>query len=377
MSTKSKAQLQLRQQQQQQQQGSKSNQRLSSHYPDIQKHTRSNSWAFLRHLYPSRTSSSVLISEEATWDDFDYTTWSSYTTSRAPSAPNGILYKPIITTDDTTLDTQTFWNGIYYPSARNGTPVAQALHHPGCAARELTNKLRSLNTASLKAKLQGVIDAAGQQLNERLNESFEGRDAVELGNQLVDLLMQPALSMADVPRLVEAAAEKMCDAAQRLLPYAIAEAMEKEEEEEEFGEYLEMLQGNEWVFARMMGRRARRILVQQRICHELQTTTLAPWCEELNHVLAGLFQQQRKEYSVKTLFDMKPVWQGDVEKKGWRLLLDTGAVDLTGWSEESTTDEKAIVLDSGFTLPEEAGQVQIEDMERDMRGREEGWLEVQ
>jgi hypothetical protein len=129
----------------------------------------------------------------------------------------------------------------------------------------------------------------------------------------------------------------------------------------------EELASDHLAFARHVGAKARRKLVQQGVCREWQVVPsrgTMQWQARLDHALVKLFREHKGAFSIEQLFKMTPIWIGDADSETWRLQLDTGLVDIVVEAEGDNFEEKAVYLEIGFELPECCGCVRIADYER-------------
>lgn len=129
----------------------------------------------------------------------------------------------------------------------------------------------------------------------------------------------------------------------------------------------EELVGDQFAFARHVGRKARSELLRNGICRDYQvlpTRTTLVWRSKLDHALVSLFLKERESFSVAQLFSMAAVWKGDVERKCWMLQLDTGLMEIVVENEGDKFEERSAMLKVNFELPEEFGCLRIKDVER-------------
>ncbi|KAF2875542.1 hypothetical protein BDV95DRAFT_484651 [Massariosphaeria phaeospora] len=272
---------------------------------------------------------------------------------------------PVFTDDDAT--TVSFPPRIdMIPSETNGTilnDVVWAIKSPTKTATDFAHsahrRARSLDWGTLKGKLEDLKDRASYEVGDRLNRAFEGHDAVELGNKVVDLL--PSVSLPNSHQIGKAM-DSLGDAIQGFM-----ERNPPQSHSEDIN-----AQVTEWQFARSMGGKARRALVSQGICKPFQivpTQRNSQWQMALNQALATLFHCMQNNPGQLT--DMKPLWIGDRRKKVWRLVIDTGCTDL----EEVDGDfvETPEYLHTGFELSEACGCISVKDYTRETVGVEEDW----
>jgi hypothetical protein len=156
-----------------------------------------------------------------------------------------------------------------------------------------------------------------------------------------------------------------------------AQAVMQRRRSEEFVD--EELPRDDLWFARHLGAKARRALVQQGICREWQIVAMretVKWQVQLDEALSHFFREQNGKFSVIELFGMMPVWKGDIANRIWRLELDTGLVEVIGEKESEGCEEKRVYLSVDYALPENAGYVSVRDLEREVVDLEE-WMRVE
>ncbi|KAF2248992.1 hypothetical protein BU26DRAFT_426918 [Trematosphaeria pertusa] len=270
---------------------------------------------------------------------------------------------------DEKATTVTFPAALYIvPSKTNGTWINEAivaLKSPTATAKRFTKALHrkaaSLDWATLKHHVSDLADTATEELNARLNRAFEGRDAVEMGNKVVDCI--PSVSLPSIHQISQAV-DALSDAVQNL--------MERNPPQSTFVE--EDLQGSQWLFARLMGEKARWALVRQGICAEWQMLPgrdNLEWQMELNQALARVFVEGKHEYRLSQLLEMEPLWIGDRDGASWRLVIDTGFADIS--LSEGNFIDSPVYLRAGFELAERSGCVSVADYTRGTRGVEGDW----
>ena len=256
-----------------------------------------------------------------------------------------------------------------FASDRNGTlrtDTVRAIQHPTETAASLHRHASELNWPTCRNKLHGLADSAFEHLNARLNQAFQGHDAVELGNRVAELI--PSVSMPSMRQLGRAI-DSFSDIALSLTERHWSETAFVQKE----------LQGDQWAFARIMSARARQALVRQKICQEwqvVQNQITSPWLNQLNLALAATFTRENQSCGVASLFSMTPVWLADVGKKTWRLELDTGLTNIEVDPVADEFTEQTICLVVGFELPESSGSLALADMERGVVGEEGEWMVV-
>lgn len=141
----------------------------------------------------------------------------------------------------------------------------------------------------------------------------------------------------------------------------------------------EELAGDHLAFAYHMGAKARHALVNQGICKVWQmdaTRETVQWRSELEAALSRLYLAEKESFSVEQLFSMTPIWTGDVFSKTWKLRLDTGMVEIVVDGDNDEYEEQRVCLQVTFRLPESAGRVRVEDVEREAVD-DEDWMTVQ
>jgi hypothetical protein len=271
-------------------------------------------------------------------DSFDTSAGSDKST--APSTPPTQSRRASLTSWDMTSFTD---HAYLYPSDQNGD-WRTALKDPNA----------SIDWPEVRNSITSTLDSAADTLSDRLNHAFQGHDLPALHDKVLNLM--PSVSMPTMHQ-ISRGVDDLADGVQAIL------------RRQKSAEFLdEELTGDHFAFARCMGGKARRDLVAKGICREWQvaaTRETLQWQIRLDEALMRVFRNEKEAFSVAQLFGMTPVWKGDVEEKVWKLKLDTGLMEVIGGPGEAEVGEKRICLDVGFGLPESAGCVKIEDVERD------------
>lgn len=259
----------------------------------------------------------------------------------------------------------------------NGTYKTEAnslLHSPS----GLNHHLAKLRWGVIKDVLSRWAEDASQGANSQINRLFEGTDMCEIGFKVSDILF-PSITLPTAHQ-VERTLDKLTDGLQALLVRSPPESRFEDAE----------LQGLQWVFAVRMGEKVRRSLVKQGICSEWQAMPSREnleWQERLNQALVSFLEQLRLGKDAQgegltlvggdgkgvfpRLMEMEPMWVAELERKAWKLELDTLIVDLECKGKEVVDSAK--MMATGFELPEAAGCARVEDWCRKTRTVEEEW----
>jgi hypothetical protein len=131
-------------------------------------------------------------------------------------------------------------------------------------------------------------------------------------------------------------------------------------------------------FAHLVGAKARRALVRQRICKEWQimpTRATLLWQSKLDAALSSLFLRELFSFGITRLFSIMPLWSPDTDNHTWRLELDTGIVEIVVEPDGDKFAEKCVCLATGFELLEEYGCLRLESVERGVVDEGE-WMAV-
>jgi hypothetical protein len=260
--------------------------------------------------------------------------------STAQSTPLTTSRRPSLTS----WDTFTFTDHAYlYPSDQNGN-WRTALSDPNA----------SIDWPQVRTTISNTVESASDNFQDRFNRAFQGHDLPALHDKVLSLV--PSVSMPSM-RQISRGMDDLADGVQVALRRR--KSLQFVEEE---------LEGDRFAFARCVGAKARRELIARGICKEWQvaaTRETLQWQVRLDEALIHVFRFGKGAFSVAQLFGMMPVWTGDVEGKVWRLGLDTGLVEVIAGLDDEV-GQKRIFLDVGFALPESAGCVRIEDVEREV-----------
>lgn len=252
------------------------------------------------------------------------------------------------------------------PTERNGdwrTTTADAFKHPSATAKSVNN---ALQWPQVRQKLANAAEAASEGFQERLNRAFQGSDVPAMHDKAMSYV--PSISIPtlyQVGQSVDAFTDKA---------HAVLSQRRRSDaftDDETAGDHL--------AFAYQMSHKARRALVMQGICKSWQTDATRAtvhWQDQINAKLSQLFRNEKVSFGVKQLFQMSPIWTGDIGSKTWNLELDTGMTEVLAEGEGDECEEKRVCLAVGFALPETTGCVRVEDVERGTVD-EEDWMAVQ
>ncbi|KAH3947567.1 hypothetical protein HBI56_187000 [Parastagonospora nodorum] len=282
---------------------------------------------------------------------------------RAPTSPS----KSPSIASNFSWDSSTFpETSTLLPTELNGdwrTTTADAFKHPSATAKSVND---AFQWPQVRQKLTNAAEAASEGFQERLNRAFEGSDVPAMHDKAMSYV--PSLSIPTLHQ-VSQSVDALTDKAHAVLPQRRHSNAFTDEE----------LAGDHLAFAYQMSQKARRALVKQGICKSWQTDATratVQWYDQLNAKLFQLFSNEKVNFGVKQLFQMSPIWTGDVGCKTWNLELDTGMTEVVAEGEGDECEEKRVCLAVGFTLPETAGCVRVEDVERGTVD-EEDWMAVQ
>ncbi|KAF1938569.1 hypothetical protein EJ02DRAFT_514434 [Clathrospora elynae] len=244
----------------------------------------------------------------------DSTSWellsapSMLVTSRSPTpAPTP--------SENTPFDTDTFPDHAYmFPSEPNGTWRNNSLQ----ALKHLT---------ALSSKLHELAESTSEDISTRINRACESQDVSALHDCIMNMF--PSVSMPNVRQLDQVL--------------------------------------NSWAFARLMGVKALRIAVRQRIYWDWQVTPSqlnSRWQFQLSNALSATFEREKVSFGIAELFEMSPLWTADRAGRCWRLQLDTGLTDVVVEEEGGRPTEESIRLGVDFELPESSGCQALEDVKK-------------
>ncbi|KAF2712879.1 hypothetical protein K504DRAFT_370065 [Pleomassaria siparia CBS 279.74] len=194
-------------------------------------------------------------------------------------------------------------------------------------------------------------------LRNGVNQAFQGTDVPEMHNKMIDLI--PLVSAPSMRQLGKAV-DNLGDAFRDI--DVVCPLRKRETEEYHLASNM---QGAKWTYARLMGEKARMALVQQRICG---TADIIPgrgildWTECLNKALVILHEKEEDNYKFSKMLDMAPVWVPDRARDTWRLVIDTGIVDVEPVGDDF--EESKIELDVDFELMGRSGWASVRDVTR-------------
>lgn len=303
--------------------------------------------------------------------------------SRHLSAANIKSHTPVIVrrVSDTapacepqTLDTTTFPAHASHllPSAPNGTwrtSAYYAIKNPSGTASTLRGVLKQyaheLDANTLLHKLEQVAEDRKDDLDGWLNQTFQNYDLVEMHNRvrsLVPVLSMPGMRQLD--RTVDHVVDMVSDTVQML-----------RKRRSEPGLLDADLPGDKYAFARIMGQKGRDALIEQGVCKEWQFLgeEHAKLQHSMHSALMHTFIRIQQLHKDVPLFQAKPRWLADGEKRVWRLELDVGIVGVKVGPEIGVASIELGFIDTGFGLPESCGCVSIADVERQAREVEDDW----
>ena len=214
---------------------------------------------------------------------------------------------------------------------------------------------------------------ATQAVNSSVNRAFQGTDVPEMGYKVANLV--PSISVPTMHRIekaVDTVGDVLGDAVENLDPRG------KKRKRDPIEPMHPNMQGSRWMFARLMGEKARTALIEQGVCKPYQLITGRRglnWQHQLNQQLAEYYEVAKDEYRLHSLLEMKPVWVGDRERRVWKLVLDTGIIDVDVVDGEFL--EEVFMLKTGIDILEQRDWVSIRDYTRGMKTVEGGeWEEV-
>lgn len=244
------------------------------------------------------------------------------------------------------------------------TEVHHTIIHPGTAASAIQE---SLTWPNVRDKVANAAMSASDHLQQSVNRALQGKDVPAMHDKLLSYV--PTLSvpsMASLSRGIDCLSDgvqevlaKRCDGNEKLVDKEVI--------------------GDEFAFARYMGQKAKRALVKQGICREWQvmaTRENLGWLGKLDDAFLQLFVEENDACGEKELFEMEPIWSGDVENEEWRLELDTGLLEVIVMKDSEESQEKRICLKVEFALPESAGSVRIRDVEQ-VTVDDDDWMAVE
>lgn len=296
-------------------------------------------------------------------------------TGSGHDAPLDSSDSPAPLDDCSSFDIDTFPEHSYmYASDRNGTvgtDTVHALTHPRETACSINKAFHyhasSADWHALCNRLLDFADSASESVNDHLNRIFEGQDIPAMHYRIVDTI--PSITLPSMRRL-ELAADTLTD--------AVLSSVKRSRPDNHFQDQI--LQGDEWAFARIMGGKARGALVKQKICKEWQVTTTSITLRlhtQLHAALATLFNSEKEISGVAKLYEMTPNWVADVVKKTWRLELKPGLMDTMVHKDRGLCTLGLSCLPVAFEVPETWGCLVIEDVERGVVSAEDDWMAVE
>ncbi|KAF1360748.1 hypothetical protein EJ07DRAFT_71896, partial [Lizonia empirigonia] len=253
------------------------------------------------------------------------------------------------------------------PSEPNGTwrtKVCHAITHSNEAAsifrQVLEQHAHELDVTTFLHKLEQIAEDIKDNVNDWLNQTFADCDLVEMHNRVRRLL--PVTSMPD-KRQAERAIDAVAD---------IARSLQKRRSDTSLPEAV---QGDMYTFARLVGQKAHRSLIEQGICKEWQF--LSEEHAQLQHVmqlaLMRTFTHIQDLHQDVPLSQAKPQWVVDRAENVWRLELDVGVVGIEVGPESDCSLIELGFIKTGFVLPESYGCVSIADLDRQAQDVEDDW----
>jgi hypothetical protein len=266
------------------------------------------------------------------------------------------------------------------PSSANGTRAAQTMALIKCPSKAVTffagaahRHSHALQWKLILALLTTLAESLSDNISDRLNVALQGHDVPLLLHNAQDLVPHPQFSLTNTVRQLETlfdnARDDVRDRFSALLEHTCPRTTFTDEK----------LQGQQWLFAQVMGEKARGALAAAGIVppwSAMQTRKNIGWVVDLNQALADLFTRMHDSYSLAQLLDMKPIWMGVREHRVWVLVLDTGIVEVEMVGDE--VFEMEMVLETGFRLTKQKDGVKVADYERRSREVECGeWEEIE
>jgi hypothetical protein len=236
-----------------------------------------------------------------------------------------------------------------------------AFKHPSVIAESVNE---ALSWPNLCNALASATESASDSLQDTLNRTFEGHDVPAIHDRVMSLMPSISLtSLRQVSQSMDSLTDKVQTAIQRRNSMAFIE-------EEMAGDHL--------AFAYRMGAAARCALVTQGVCKawQIESRESVKWRVELDAALSSLFKAKKDNFSIEQWFSMKLIWSGDIRSKTWKLELDTGMAAIVVEFDSDAYEAKRVCLPVAFALPEAAGHVRIQDVERGMVD-EEDWMAVE
>ncbi|KAF2656185.1 hypothetical protein K491DRAFT_757710 [Lophiostoma macrostomum CBS 122681] len=266
------------------------------------------------------------------------------------------------------------------PEETNGTRAAQTMALIKTPSKAVTlfagaahRHSHSLQWNLVLSLLRTLAESLADQVSDKINVAMQGHDVPLLLHNVQDLIPHPQFSMATTLRHFETVFDNVCDDVKDKL----TALLEHTRPRTKFSDAK--LQGQQWLFAQIMGEKARAALSASGIVppwQAMQTRSNISWVVGLNQALADLFTQVHDTYSLAQMVEMTPIWYGIREHKQWILVLDSGIVEVEVVGEEKVT-EIEIMLQTGFKLNEQDG-VKVADYERATLEVEGGeWEEVE
>ncbi|KAF2738703.1 hypothetical protein EJ04DRAFT_560383 [Polyplosphaeria fusca] len=238
----------------------------------------------------------------------------------------------------------------FLPSVRNGSAKSQWMHHlksPGKAANMLT---RAVKRQVQPGKwIVTIKETTCNAIAAKLEKALEGHDAVQMFNKTAALV--PAVripSQHTVDRMVDRIADDMQDLFVRK-PSTRSYRMRE-------------LEGAEFEFARIMGKKARDAIVHQGICKPYQVMPCNANLREQHHLnlcLAHTYENLRELHTFMEMLELKPVWIGIPELNTWRLKLQMEVTEIIFDGEE--VDDVPLYLETGFEFQGQEDWASVKD----------------
>jgi hypothetical protein len=238
-----------------------------------------------------------------------------------------------------------------------------AIKHPSAVVDTVND---ALSRPHLRDSVAEAVENISEGLQDSLNRAFEGHDVPAMHDRMMALV--PSMSMPSL-REVGRRVDGMADRAQAVL-------MRRKSVNDVVGDDMV---GGHLSFVHRMGAKARRALIRQGICRgwQINARESVEWRAKLDAALSSLFDAEKDSFTTGQLFAMEPIWIGNIGSKIWKLELDTGITEIVVDGEKDNWEEKRVCLLVAFALPEAAGRMRIEDVERGVVDGEDDWMAVQ
>jgi hypothetical protein len=195
-------------------------------------------------------------------------------------------------------------------------------------------------------------DEAADSVSDHLSQACLGLDVPEIGNTVVDMIPTVRLPhKRDFYKNLDTLTDKVQDFSMRKGRTEVSSMGSPAKIT-----FSRAVGGSQWQFAREMGQKARDALVNQGICLKFQALpgrSSSSWQDALNKALVNFWQDPEYGYTLEKLLEMKPYWTEYYDKKVWKLVLDTGNVEIAFEGEKLV--ETPEQLEMGFELPEQKG----------------------